>query len=126
MVIPGAEVNINGEWIPFTNNNKDIILAQNPMNLEWRINGELLNSYGYKPGDTVNGHIIVVDDMWNGLNMTKDFSIEAGTTIEGVDDIIVSVPDASATWYSVDGHILDAKPTTPGVYIVDGQKVIIR
>ena len=73
--IPGAEVNIDGQWIPFTDNNKDLIMAQNPMNLEWRLNGESLDSYGYKPGDTITGQILVVDDQWNGLNMTKDFSV---------------------------------------------------
>ena len=72
--IPGAEVLINGEWIAFTDNNKGIILAQNPMTLQWRLNGEQLNKYGYKPGDTVNGQILVVDDKWNGLNISKDFS----------------------------------------------------
>ena len=74
--IPGAEVNVNGEWIAFTDNNKDHILAQNPMTLEWRLNGDLLRSYGYKPGDTVNGQILVVDDKWNGLTITKEFSIQ--------------------------------------------------
>ena len=47
--IPGAEVNINGQWIAFTDDNKDIILAQNPMTLKWRLNGKLLNKYNYKP-----------------------------------------------------------------------------
>ena len=63
--IPGAEVNINNQWIPFTNENKDLILTQNPMTLEWRLNGKLLNNYGLKNGDTINGQIIVVDDQWN-------------------------------------------------------------
>ena len=73
--IPGAEVNINGEWITFSDDNKDLILTQNPMTLKWRLNGKLLNKYNYKPGDTINGQILVVDDKWNGLNMTKDFSV---------------------------------------------------
>ena len=121
--IPGAEVNINGQWVPFTDDNKDIILSQNPMNLEWRLNGELLNSYGYKPGDTVNGQMIAVDDQWNGLNITKDFSVKTGDA-SGIHT--VTEPDAPATWYTVDGIRLGAKPTKPGVYIKDGQKVIIK
>ena len=32
--IPGAEVKVNGEWIAFDNKNKDVIMSQNPMNLE--------------------------------------------------------------------------------------------
>jgi hypothetical protein len=63
--IPGAEVNINGQRIPFTDENKDLILTQNPMTLEWILNGKLLNNYGLKNGDTINGQIIVVDDQWN-------------------------------------------------------------
>ena len=133
--IPGAEVNINGEWIAFTDNNKDLILAQNPMNLEWRLNGELLSRYGYKQGDTLTGQVLVVDDQWNGLNITKDFSvsIEAGDP----DAIHSTVLGPSAeTWYTVDGLRLDAKPTKPGVYVMrsaegclqgkNGQKVIVK
>ena len=123
--IPGTEVNINGQWIAFSDNNKDLILAQNPMTLEWRLNGELLNKYGYKAGDTVKGQIIVVDDMWNGLNITKDFSFSIAAP-NGIHAATVTQPDASATWYTVDGLRLDAKPATPGVYVVNGQKVIIK
>lgn len=121
--IPGAEVNINGEWMAFTDDNKDLILAQNPMNLEWRLNGESLNNYNYKPGDTVNGQIIVVDDQWNGLNITKDFSVD----VEDASDInTVTMQDTPEIWYTIDGIHLDAKPTQPGVYVVNGQKVIIK
>lgn len=121
--IPGAEVNINGQWVAFTDNNKDLILSQNPMNLEWRLNGKLLNSYNYKPGDSINGQIIAVDDQWNGLNMTKDFSvnIEAPSSINSV-----TMPYTSDTWYTIDGIRLDAKPTKPGIYIINWQKVIIK
>ena len=99
--IPGAEVNINGEWIPFTDNNKELITAQNPMNLEWRLNGESLDSYGYKPGDTITGQILVVDDQWNGLNMTKDFSVgleESNHKLEGDvnGDGVVDVADIAS------------------------------
>ena len=126
--IPGTEVNINGQWIAFSDNNKDLILAQNPMTLEWRLNGELLNKYGYKAGDTVKGQIIVVDDQWNGLNITKDFSvsIEAGTAPDGINATSVTEPDVSDAWYTIDGHHLDAMPAKPGIYIVNGQKVIVK
>ena len=121
--IPGAEVNINGQWIPFTDDNKDLIFSQNPMNLEWRLNGTLLNSYGYGPGDTIDGQMIAVDDQWNGLNITKDFSVNIVDT-SGISAIIN--PDAPATWYTLDGIRLKAKPTTPGIYVENGQKVIIK
>ena len=73
--IPGAEVNINGEWMAYEAKNKEAILAQNPLTLQWRLNGSLLRKYGYKQGDTVTGKLIVVDDQWNGLNITKDISV---------------------------------------------------
>ena len=122
--IPGAEVNINGQWIPFTEDNRNLILAQNPMNLEWRLNGETLSNYNYKSGDTINGQIIVVDDMWNGLNITKDFSINVETGTEDIKDITVS--GTSSVWYTVDGLRLDTTPTKSGIYVVNGQKVIVR
>ena len=74
--IPGAEVLINGEWTPYNTNNAALIKAQNPMTLEWRLNADLLRKLGYKQGDTVAGRILVVDDQWNGLNITKDISLQ--------------------------------------------------
>ena len=74
--IPGAEVKINGEWIAFDNKNHDLILSQNPMNLEWRLNGELLKKYGYTSGQAVEGWIITVDDQWGGLRLEVPMSIQ--------------------------------------------------
>ena len=74
--IPGGEVKIGGEWIAYDAKNKDLILSQNPMDLEWRLNGGLLRKYGYTPGQTLQGQIITVDDQWNGLRLEKEFSIQ--------------------------------------------------
>ena len=73
--IPGAEVKVNGQWIRCNAENADLIKSQNPMTLEWRLNGTLLRKLGYKPGDTVTGQVVTVDDEWNGLNITTDISI---------------------------------------------------
>ena len=73
--IPGSEVLVNDEWITFDAKNKDLILAQNPMNLEWRLNGTLLRKYGYTPGQTIQGQIITVDDQCNGLRLEVPISI---------------------------------------------------
>ncbi|MBQ3766579.1 MAG: Ig-like domain-containing protein [Bacteroidales bacterium] len=73
--IPGTEVKIDGEWIAFDNKNKEVILSQNPMNLEWRLNGELLKKYGYTSGQTVEGQIITVDDKWGGLRLEIPMTI---------------------------------------------------
>jgi hypothetical protein len=74
--IPGAEVQVNGEWIPFTAENYSRIKAANPMNLEWRLNGALLRKYGYTSGQTLQGQIITVDDQWNGLRLEKVITIQ--------------------------------------------------
>ena len=73
--IPGAEVLVDGEWIPFDAKNKDVILSQNPMNLTWRINGNLLKKMGYTAGQTVQGQIITIDDQWNGLRLEMPMTI---------------------------------------------------
>ena len=74
--IPGAEVKINGEWIAFDNKNKEVIQSQNPMNLEWRLNGDLLKKYGYTSGQAVEGQIITVDDKWGGLRLEVPMTIQ--------------------------------------------------
>ncbi len=74
--IPGAEVKVGGEWIAFDNKNKEVILSQNPMNLEWRLNGNLIKKYGYAPGQTVEGHIITVDDKWGGLRLEVPMTVQ--------------------------------------------------
>ena len=73
--IPGAEVLVDGEWIPFDAKNKDVILSQNPMNLTWRMNGNLLKKMGYTAGQTVQGQIITIDDQWNGLRLEMPMTI---------------------------------------------------
>lgn len=121
--IPGAEVKIDGQWMPFSQANQSLIKAKNPMTLEWRLNGDLLRKLGYEQGDTVIGQILAVDDQWNGLSLAKNFSF----TIDNSNAISTLELDTSAkTWYTVDGFRLDTKPTKPGVYILNGQKVIIK
>jgi hypothetical protein len=67
--------------------------------------------------------MVAVDDQWNGLNIVKNFSV----SVEAASGIhTVTEPGAPAMWYTVDGIRLGAKPTKPGVYIENGQKVIIK
>jgi hypothetical protein len=46
------------------------------MNLEWRLNGDLLKRYGYTPGQTVEGQIMTVDDNWGGLRLEVPMTIQ--------------------------------------------------
>ena len=73
--IPGAEVKVDGEWIVYDARNSGRIKTANPMDLEWRINGDLLRKYGYISGQTVQGQILTVDDQWNGLRLEVPISI---------------------------------------------------
>ena len=73
--IPGAEVMIGDEWIPFDSKNKNTIMSQNPMELTWRMNGNLLKKMGYTAGQTVQGQIITIDDQWNGLRLEVPMTI---------------------------------------------------
>lgn len=73
--IPGAEVKIGEEWIPATDENAERIKASNPFDVEWRVSGDLLKKYGYTPGQTVDGRMLLVDDQWNGLRLEVPFSI---------------------------------------------------
>ena len=91
--IPGAEVKINGEWISFSDENKDLVFAQNPFALEWRLNGDLLRKFGYKQDDIVKGKVIAIDDHWNGLNLSQDISI----TLSADPSDMINVPNVKAT-----------------------------
>ena len=73
--IPGAEVMIDGQWIPYSKANETLVKSKNPMDLAWRINGALLRKYGYVQGQTIEGQIITVDDQWNGLRLEKAFTV---------------------------------------------------
>lgn len=72
---PGAEVLVNGEWRPYDDTNKALITDQNPFTLQWRLNGNRLRKLGYKPGDTLAGKVIAVDDQWNDLNLSINMTL---------------------------------------------------
>ena len=127
-LIAGAEVLINGKWIAFSNENSTLVMAENPMTLQWRLNGELMQQYGYNDGDTIEGTIVAVDDEWNGLNhLSKTFSVMLKGKVTGVGGIEAdSQTTASNVWYTISGQKLSKRPTTPGVYIRNGKKLVVK
>ena len=74
--IPGAEVKIGDDWIPVTADKSSRIKAANPMDLEWRLSGNLLKKYGYTSGQTIEGQMLLIDDQWNGLRLEVPISIQ--------------------------------------------------
>lgn len=73
--IPGAEVNINWEWIPYNQENESFIKSQNPIYLKWRLNWKLCKKMWYNQNNPIKWKIITTDDNFNWLNITKDISI---------------------------------------------------
>lgn len=74
--IPGAEVLIDGEWLAYDAKNKDRIQKQNPMDLAWRLNGDLLRKLGYTPGQTIEGRLVAVNDQWLSLRLDVPFTVQ--------------------------------------------------
>ena len=98
------------------------------MTLQWRLNGELMQQYGYSDGDTIEGTIVAVDDEWNGLNhLSKTFSVMLKGNVTGVGSIEAdSQTTASNVWYTISGQKLSKRPTKPGVYIRNGKKLVVK
>ena len=44
----------------------------------------------------------------------------------GIDDINSSADDDDAIWYDLNGRMLSGKPTTPGIYVKNGKKVLVK
>lgn len=81
--IPWAEVYINWKWIEYSKENESIIKSQNPMNLIWRLNWDLVAEYS-KDG-LVTWRIVAVDDERNGLNSKDGITIHAGVQWSMID-----------------------------------------
>ena len=56
----------------------------------------------------------------------RSLTIGDGTTAIGRASIVRSEESSTDGWYSLDGRKLDGKPTRKGLYIRNGQKVVIR
>ena len=72
--IPWAEVKIDWQWVEYSEKNKSLIKSQNPMNLQWRLNGDLCKKYKWEDID-IKWKIRVVDDKRNGLNIENNVNI---------------------------------------------------
>ena len=57
--------------------------------------------------------------------MSFGFSFDSNGGTTGINGIAADYP-ADAQWFTVDGRKLDSKPTTKGIYIMNGKKVIVK
>jgi hypothetical protein len=61
----------------------------------------------------------------NNANIRIVFDNDETTEIEEVDSGQLTV-DSDDSWYDLQGRKLDGQPTTKGVYIWKGKKVVVR
>ena len=64
---------------------------------------------------------------YSGTTAPSFFGFEDGTEIPGATDISTTdFTDKAGAWYTLSGVRLNAKPTQKGIYIVNGNKVVIK
>ena len=73
---------------------------------------------GITAGDVANGARVVMN-FDNGGTTTGISSVATGAASRGN-------ATTDGTWYTLDGRKLDGKPTTKGIFIVNGRKVVIK
>ncbi len=69
---------------------------------------------------------LTAGDPTNGIN---SFALNFGNEESGIFSIEngkMKVDNDAGAWYTIDGRILNSKPTRKGIYINNGQKVVIK
>ena len=61
----------------------------------------------------------------------RNFALYIGRTSDsqsttGIENVELSTPDSPGVWYTIDGRLLNGKPTKKGLYIKDGEKTVVR
>ncbi len=89
--------------------------------------------YWWWPED--NGNASVTNNWWNaalynhntGQPYAAFYELKAfRDTGTGISHVSISSRQKSQYWYSLDGHRISSKPWRPGLYIHDGQKIIVK
>ena len=60
----------------------------------------------------------------DGAKAPQRMAISNGTS--GIGEVSCDTVATDGTWYSLDGHKLEGKPTAKGIYIINGKKTIIK
>jgi len=62
-------------------------------------------------------------DAYQQANVWKNFFVQPISEATGIDGMTANNKETE-TWYSIDGKLLPASPTVPGLYIRNGKKVV--
>ena len=65
------------------------------------------------------------DTRASGMSSLKLYGISVDSNAQGITDTL-SVASATRHYYTLDGRRLSGQPTRPGLYMVDGRKVIVK
>ena len=85
--------------------------------------------------DYVNAfHAYILVDLGNGLGLPGEKTVrriimnitDEESIITRVVEIALPTPVQDDAWYDLQGRRYTTKPTTPGIYIMNGRKIIIQ
>ena len=97
----------------------DINCYANPDALTWVADEE-----AFMPGKATKCHVMS-DKIAAYRNKFPDVNVTfIGDLATGIESLTADTNDGA--WYTLDGVKLDGEPTTPGVYVKDGKKVMIK
>ena len=65
-------------------------------------------------------------DLYKAAPVWKKFNVQPMSATEVSPAEITEITEKPDAWYTLDGRKLDSKPTTKGVYIYKGNKVVIK
>ena len=64
----------------------------------------------------------------NVANQALDFTIDFGSGMDAIEEIsnLETQNSSPQLWYTIDGQLLNGAPTTKGIFIHNGQKVVVK
>lgn len=85
--------------------------------------GAQLYIVAHRVGSNVTSKQVV--DMIVALRHAEEAFLNSEEVVTGIDNVNANLDD-NGTWYDLNGRRLQGKPTTQGVYILNGKKVVVK